>query len=129
MLEDSIFVRGVNFEAPLGEHPDKRYTSLNDVHGFLRTHLNDSLIAPALTMHGHVKVEVDEHFELSTILESKSIQRGHLTLKFFGARRRTKPRRFLCFRLLIAACFIIIFSWLVSVWFWFLVGGLLILVG
>jgi len=74
MLEDAILVWGINFESALSEHSNEGYAILDDVHRLFRAHLDDSLVAPALTMHGHVKVEVDEYFELAAILEAKSLQ-------------------------------------------------------
>lgn len=71
--KDTILVRGENFKSALGKHSDEGYASLNNIHRLLGTNLDDSLIAPALTMHGHVNVEVDEDFELPSILKSERL--------------------------------------------------------
>ena len=73
MCKDTILVWGENFKSTLSEHSDEGYASLDSVHWLLGTNLDDSLIAPALTMHGHVNVEVDENFELPSILESERL--------------------------------------------------------
>ena len=73
MRKDAILIWGEDFKSALGEHSDEGYASLDDVHRLLGTDLDDSLIAPALTMHGHVDVEVDKNFEFPSILESKCL--------------------------------------------------------
>lgn len=74
MLEYSILIWGINLEASLGEHAYKGYARFNDVHRLFWADLNNALIALALTMHGHVKVEVYFYFKFATVLEPESFQ-------------------------------------------------------
>ena len=56
MREDAILVASENLKSALGEHSDEGYAGFEDVHGLLGPNFDDSLIALALTMHGHVDV-------------------------------------------------------------------------
>ena len=74
MLKDAIFVRSVYLKTALGEHANEGYTGLDDVHRLLGAHLDDTLVASSLTVDGYIEVEVDEYFELATILETESLE-------------------------------------------------------
>ena len=123
MFKYAILVRCVDLEAALSEHAYKGYTRFDDIHELFWPHFNDTLVAPALTMHGHVKIEVDEDFELASILESKGLQVSHLTLKLFRSIVAIDPRRFLSLVLLGFVPLVLLLGWLVRIRLGLVIGA------